>query len=90
MFLQLFFSKVQPACHNIANGINPGKNSKKLISILWIVQKLYVGAYSDLCEMYKVFIQQCCSYNNVTKGIRLLDINASLVYTGKIHASKSF
>ena len=23
------FSKVNPACHNIANGINPGSNSKK-------------------------------------------------------------
>ena len=28
MFMQLFFSKVHPACHNIANGIKPGSNSK--------------------------------------------------------------
>ena len=30
MFVQLFFfSKVHPACNNIANGIKPGSNSKK-------------------------------------------------------------
>ena len=31
-----------------------------------------------------------CSYNNVAKGIRLLDKKAIFVYTGKIHARKSF
>ena len=25
----VFFSKVHPACHNIANGIKPGSDSKK-------------------------------------------------------------
>ena len=34
------FSKVLPACHNIANGIKPGR----LINMLPITQKLYVGA----------------------------------------------
>ena len=29
MFMQMIFSKVHPACHNIANGIKPGSNSKK-------------------------------------------------------------
>ena len=29
MFMQLVFSKVHPACHNIENGIKPGSNSKK-------------------------------------------------------------
>ena len=29
MFMQLFFSKVHPACHNIVNGFKPGSNSKK-------------------------------------------------------------
>ena len=29
-------------------------------------------------------------YNNVAKGIRLLDKKAILVYTEKFHASKSF
>ena len=28
-----------------------------------------------------------CSYNNVAKGIRLLDEKEIFVYTGKIHAS---
>ena len=27
--MQMVFSKVHPACHNIANGIKPGSNSKK-------------------------------------------------------------
>ena len=29
MFMQLFYSEVHPACHNIANGIKPGSDSKK-------------------------------------------------------------
>ena len=29
MFIQLFFSKVHSVCHNIANGIKPGSDSKK-------------------------------------------------------------
>ena len=29
MFMQMVFSKVNPACHNIVNGIKPGSNSKK-------------------------------------------------------------
>ena len=28
MFMLMFFSKVHPACHNIAKGIKPGSNSK--------------------------------------------------------------
>ena len=52
------FSKVHPACHNIANGIKPESNSERLISMLRIAQKLYVGAKSDICEMIKLFIQQ--------------------------------
>ena len=35
-----FFFKVHQACHNIANGIKPGSNSKKSD----IAQKLYVWA----------------------------------------------
>ena len=27
--MQLFFSKANPACHNIVNGIKPGSNCKK-------------------------------------------------------------
>ena len=37
------FSKVHSACHNIAKGIKPGSDSKRLISMLQIAQKLYVG-----------------------------------------------
>ena len=59
MFMQMVFSKVHPACHSIVKGIKPGSNSKKLLSMLRIAQKLYVEAQSDLCEMYKLFIQQC-------------------------------
>ena len=29
MFMQMTFSKVHPACHNIANSIKPGSDSKK-------------------------------------------------------------
>ena len=29
MFMQMVFSKVHPACHNIANDIKPDSNSKK-------------------------------------------------------------
>ena len=57
--MQMVFSKVHTAGHNIVYGIKPGSNSKRLISMLSIAQKLYVGAKSDLCEMYKLFIKQC-------------------------------
>ena len=43
MFMQLVFSKVHLACHNMVNGIKPGSNSKRLIIMLRIAQKLYVG-----------------------------------------------
>ena len=29
MFMNCFFSKVHPACHNIVNGIKPGSDSRK-------------------------------------------------------------
>ena len=29
MLMQMIFSKVHTACHNIANGIKPASNSKK-------------------------------------------------------------
>ena len=31
-----------------------------------------------------------CSYNNIAKGIHLIDKKAIFVYTGKIHTNKSF
>ena len=42
--MQLVFSNVHPACHNIANGIKPGSDSKKIDKHAQIAQKLYVGA----------------------------------------------
>ena len=44
MFMQTDFSKVNQACHNIANGIKPGSNCKKTDKHAVIAQKLYVGA----------------------------------------------
>ena len=58
MFMQMVFSKDHPACHNIVNGINQLVALNRLIHMLPIAQKLYVGAYSDICEMFKMFTQQ--------------------------------
>ena len=44
MFMQMVISKIYPAGPNIANGIKPRSNSKRLTSMLPIAQKLYVGA----------------------------------------------
>ena len=72
------FSKDRPACHNIVKGKNQEVTLKRLLSMLRIAQKLYCGL--------KVISVRCknCSYNTVTKGIRLLDEKAFFVYTGKI------
>ena len=78
MFMQIVSSKSYPACHNIANGIKPGR----LIKMLPVAQKLYVGAYVRCIN---------CSYNNVAKGIHLLDKkNIFCLYRKEIHASKIF
>ena len=76
--MQIVFSKVHPACHSIVNGIKPGGNSKRLISMLSIAQNCMLGC--------KVIYGRCisCSYNNVAKSIRLIDIKAILVYSGKV------
>ena len=52
MFMQLFFSKVHPACHNIADSIKPGqKTLKRLISMLPNAQKLYKkSSQVQLCQ----------------------------------------
>ena len=70
MFMQIVSSKSYQACHNIANGIKQGR----LIKMLPVAQKLYVGAYVRCIN---------CSYNNVAKGIHLLDKKTFFVYTGK-------
>ena len=56
--MQMVLSKVHPACYSIVNGIKQEVTLKRLISMLRVAQKLYVRAKSDLCEMYKLFIQQ--------------------------------
>ena len=60
MFMQLFFfPKVRPACHNIANGIKPGSDSKKTDKHAADRSKAVCWDVNDVCEMYKLFIQQC-------------------------------
>ena len=45
MFMQMGFSKVHPACHNILQTVsNQEIILKRLIRMLPIIQKLYVGA----------------------------------------------
>ena len=44
MFMQMVFSKVHPAFHNIVNGIKPGSNSKMTDKLAGVAQKLHVGA----------------------------------------------
>ena len=81
MFMQMVFSKVHPAyaCHTIANGIKPRNNSKK-------TDKHAADCSKAVCWGRKVIYVRCinCSYNNVAKGIRLIDKKVSFVYTGKI------
>ena len=54
---------------------------KRLISILQIAQKLFVGGGGGRKVIYVRCIN--CSYNNVAKVIRLLDKKAIFVDTGK-------
>ena len=78
MFVQMVFSKVQhPVCHNIANGIKPGSDSRKTDKH---------GLLKSCMLGRKVIYVRCinCSYNNVAKGKRLLDKKIIFVYTGKI------
>ena len=86
MFMQLFFSKVHPACHNIANSIKPGGNSKK-------TDKHAAECSKELCMLgLKVIYVRCinCSYNNVAKGYVSFIKKHFLFIQEKSHASKSF
>ena len=79
MLMQLVFSKAHPECHNIANSIKPESNSKK-------TDKPAADCSNKSCMLgRKVIYVRCisCSYNNVAKGVRLLDKKATFVYTGK-------
>ena len=53
--MQMVFSKV----HQVLTVSNQEVTLKRLISMLRFAQKMCVGALSDLCEMHKLFIQQC-------------------------------
>ena len=57
--MQMFFSEVHPACHSIVKGIKPGSNSKKTDKHSADCSKAVCWGISDLCKMYKLFIQQC-------------------------------
>ena len=87
MFMQLFFSKVHPACHNMVNSIRPGSDSKK-------TDKHAANCSKAVCwgGGGKVIYVRCisCSYNNVAKDIRLLDKKQFLFIQENFHASKSF
>ena len=63
-----FFLKFTQCVTILQTVSNQEVTLERLIRMLWIAQKLYVGAYSALCEMHKLFIQRCGC-----KGIRLLD-----------------
>ena len=78
MFMQMVFFKVYSACHNIANSIKPGSNSKK-------TDKHNGDCLKAGILGRKVIYVRCInySYNNVAKGIRLLDKKAIFVYTRK-------
>ena len=62
MFMQLLFSKVHPACHNIANGIKPGSDPKK-------TDKNAVDCSKAVYWGRKVIYVRCinCSYSKVAK-----------------------
>ena len=81
MLMQLVFSKAHSECHNIANSIKPESSSKK-------TDKPAADCSKAVCwggGGGKVIYVRCisCSYNNVAKGVRLLDKKATFVYTGK-------
>ena len=64
-------------CHSIANGIEPGIDSKK-------TDKHATEIPKAVCKGVK------CSMCDVAKGIHLLDKEHFLFKQEKIHASKSF
>ena len=57
--MQMIFSKGHPACHSIVNGIKPGSNSIKTNKHAADCSKAVCWGVNDLCEMFKLFIQQC-------------------------------
>ena len=63
MFMQMVFSKVNQRVKILPTVSNQEVTLKRLMSMLPIAKKLYVGG--------KVIYVRCmnCSYNNVAKGI---------------------
>ena len=80
----MFFFKFTQRVTILQTVSNQEVTLKRLISMLRIAPKLYVGG--------KVIYARCinCSYNNVAKGIRLLNEKAFLFIQERFHASKSF
>ena len=78
-----FLSKIHPVCHNIANGKEPGSDSKTTD----MLKSCVLGR--------KVICVRCinCSYNsmdNMAKGIRLLDKKAIFLYRKKFIQVRAF
>ena len=83
MIMQMVFSEVFPACHDIANGIKPGSNSKKT------EKHAADGPKSCMLGLKVIYVRSInCSISIVAIGISLLDKKA-IFYTGKI-SCKSF
>ena len=82
LFMQLFVLKFTHRVTILQTISNQDLTLERLISMLWIAQKLMLGR--------KVIYVRCinCSYNNVAKGIPLLDKKHFI--QEKVHASKSF
>ena len=59
MFIQLVFLKFTQRVTILQTVSNNEVTLKRLINMLQTDQKLYVWASSDLCEKFKLFIQQC-------------------------------
>ena len=74
-----FLSKIHPIFHNIANRIEPGSDSK--------TTDKHAAEFLKSCVLGgKVICVRGinCSYNNMAKGVHLLDKKAIFVYIGKI------
>ena len=82
MFMKIFFSKTNPPCHNIANGIKPGSNSNTTDTH---------AADCSKAVWWGVIYVRCinCSYNDMAKCIRLLD-KKPFFYSGKVHTIENF
>ena len=58
MLKVLCLSKIYSACHLDVNGIKPGSNSIVTDKHTAEHSKLHVWAYTGLCVMYKLLIEQ--------------------------------